>query len=263
MEGINIYTTILGIGGLIIILGCIFQNIRIRYFILLVIVYYLYLEYVFYRLEGVHKLISIIMPLFLFTAIPDTSHKSAEDKSSFKEAVYCLLKEEGGLANNRSDKGGITNYGISIKFLKGLVKDNKSLINELDLNRDKNITPCDVKNMTRAEAEYIYKTQWWDKYNYGKINYQPLANKIFELAVNIGPYPASLILVKASRRKIVKCTSKLDMDIVNYVNSLSENEKKELMKKLTMLSIQYYFGIVDKNPSQARFLKGWLRRAKN
>ena len=39
---------------------------------------------------------------------------------SFDTAVEFVLKNEGGLVENENDAGGITNFGISLRFLKSL-----------------------------------------------------------------------------------------------------------------------------------------------
>lgn len=216
--------------------------------------------------KKIKSIINIFILVVLFMMILEVINRSSYNKSSFHEAVHHILKEEGGLANVRGDKGGITNYGISINFLKSLVRKNPSLINEFDLDHNKKIDPYDVVHMNQKEAEYIYKTQWWNKYGYGGINYQPLADKIFDISVNMGPRNASLLLVKACKevnndKLYFKTSSRLNIQIVDYINSLPEKDKKEIIKRLKLLCLQHYFEIVKKNPSQRKFLRGWIQRA--
>jgi lysozyme family protein len=216
--------------------------------------------------EGIEIMVNFVcINFFLFTLSSPFYEKFSQDESSFKEAIYFVLQEEGGLANHKDDKGGITNYGISIQFVKNLIKNNPHLIDEFDLNNNKKIDSFDIINISKEEAKYIYKRFWWDKYNYGKINYQPLANKIFDMAINMGPVAAASLLEKAYRKlkkgNLIDISYILDESIINNINSLSIKQKIELLDNLRKFSINYYMRVAESNPSQKKFLKGWLKRA--
>jgi lysozyme family protein len=218
------------------------------------------------RNKEIKSVINIFILAFIFSLIIELLSHLSYNKSSYQEAVYHILKEEGGLENDRNDKGGITNYGISINFLKALVRKNPSLISEFDLHHNKQIDAYDIVHMNKNEAAYIYKTQWWNKYDYGAITYQPLADKILDISVNMGPSHASLLLVKACKevnnmKFNFETTSKLNIQMINYINYLPEEDKKEIIKKLKELCLQHYYETVKKNPSQRKFLRGWIRRA--
>lgn len=68
--------------------------------------------------------------------------------TNYQYALTQLLRDEGGYTNNPNDKGGPTNFGITIA-------DYKKYINP-------NGTAIDVKNMTVDQAKSIYKTKYWD-----------------------------------------------------------------------------------------------------
>ena len=44
-------------------------------------------------------------------------------KTKFDHAWLYLLKNEGGFVNDKKDRGGPTKYGVSLKFLKGLLNE--------------------------------------------------------------------------------------------------------------------------------------------
>ena len=48
----------------------------------------------------------------------------------FEEAWSYVKENEGGYVNDKNDKGGATKYGVSLRFLKGLERD------EGDINGD-------------------------------------------------------------------------------------------------------------------------------
>jgi lysozyme family protein len=185
---------------------------------------------------------------FLF--IPEIAKHYKKDNSSFEEAIDKVLKEEGGLSDDKDDKGGITKFGISQRFLQGL--------------EGRKVKAQDIRNLTREDAVDIYKKFWWDKYEYGKIDYQPLADKILDISVNMGPFEAALLLEKACKiKRDAFPSSKLSLQLINYINALSEEEKKHILLDLKLLSINYYINIADRNRRQEKFLKGWIKRAEN
>ena len=94
--------------------------------------------------------------------------------SEFDEAVDLVLKQEGGYSNDLDDPGGETNLGIT--------------------KRDH--PEVNIKDLTRAQAEAIYYSDYWNPQHYNSLP-QYIANRVFSLAVNIGPVPATRLLQQA------------------------------------------------------------------
>src|SRR4051812_29003946 len=95
--------------------------------------------------------------------------------SSFDQAIPTILKHEGGYVNDTKDPGGETNWGISKRSYPQL----------------------DIKNLSREQAIYFYRRDWWNKYNYGAIHDQQVATKVFDIAVNMGASQAHKLLQRA------------------------------------------------------------------
>lgn len=187
-------------------------------------------------------------------------------KSEFDKAIVHVLKNEGGLSNDKSDRGGITNYGISYNFLKRASAQEKDLMSKVDLNGNKKIDSYDISNMTKKEAEDIYKEEWWNKYGYGNLDYQPLATKIFDISVNMGPMRAAIILRKAclsfNYPSNMKNSPYLSVRETNFINSLTKKEKDKIIMNIISISIDFYQSLAKNNPSQQKYLKGWIKRAR-
>ena len=98
-------------------------------------------------------------------------------QARFDYAVNIVLGHEGGYSNDPNDPGGETNFGITQYELRSYAE-------------DFNFLPSHVNDLTRIEAEQFYKINYWDKYNYNAINSLPIATKIFDMAVNMGPHEA-------------------------------------------------------------------------
>ena len=79
--------------------------------------------------------------------------------SSFQPAIANSLKWEGGLVKLENDKGGITNFGISLKFLKSI---------------NPNATEQNIKNLTMQDAKLLLYKYFWLPNNYQDIKSQKI-----------------------------------------------------------------------------------------
>lgn len=181
--------------------------------------------------------------------------------SDFNQAIPIILQHEGGLVNDPNDPGGITNFGISLRYLQSLVQQEPQLLSVYDVDHQGVINALDIRDLPEADAIQIYKTQWWDKYNYGEINDQSLATKIFDLAVNMGGITANKLLQQACN--ILSGNNCVEVDGILGVMSLAVINKLNPVATLQTLrqqAIQYYQNLVANNPSLSKFLNGWLNR---
>ena len=69
--------------------------------------------------------------------------------ADFIAAFKTVIGNEGGYVNNSSDRGGPTNFGITMKTLQDY--------------RKKSVTIDDVKCLKIEEAQAIYKKFFWNK----------------------------------------------------------------------------------------------------
>jgi lysozyme family protein len=170
--------------------------------------------------------------------------------SDFDDAIPTVLRHEGGFENDINDPGGATNYGVSLRWLKaeGLIEG----LEEEDKTQDEVMA---VKLMTRAEAAAFYKCYWWDVYKYGYIISQPVATKVFDTAVNLGPSRAHRFLQYALG---VLQDGVLGPKTFNETNA---TPSAQLVVKLQNLQASYYRNLVARNIKLAGFLNGWMNRA--
>lgn len=97
----------------------------------------------------------------------------------FQACLVELAEAEGGYVNHLSDPGGPTNMGITQATLASW--------------RGKPVTADDVKNLTRAEAEAIYRKNYWHPIK-GDALPDGVDLAVFDLAVNSGPAKAAMML---------------------------------------------------------------------
>ena len=172
--------------------------------------------------------------------------------SDFNEAVVQTLKNEGGLSVDEDDPGGITNFGISLKFLKS---------NKIDENNDGQINGKDVQDLTIDEATQLYKQEFWNKFKIGLIGQRIIADKVFDLSVNVGGVIAIKLLQRALNMHL-KIPIAIDGIIgLNTLKSIAEVGQALVLIGIKDCAIQYYQDLVKKHPHLEKYLTGWTIRA--
>lgn len=180
---------------------------------------------------------------------------------SFDSAVNYVLENEDGLNtdNLENDDGGLTNHGISLRFLKQLTVQKLRSYGIWDHE----ITEKTIKDLTKEQAKLIYKNEFWLPI-YNKINSQHLCNYIFDTAINLSPAVAHKIVQRALWAVDVQLRDRLLIDGVFGEVTLSAVNHYPFNVTMTALIAEraaYYRAIVASNISKERFLSGWLNRA--
>ena len=177
-------------------------------------------------------------------------------ESRFQYAVNVVLKHEGGLSDHPRDPGGVTKYGVSIRFLEAI---------GLDIDGDGDIDRNDVIALTRPKAIEIYRAEWWDKYRYEALNNLLIATKIFDTAVNTGAKRAHKIAQISINRLSDKplavdgILGAKTMAAINYFEI--KGWRSKLLYELRETQRHFYINLVADKPTLKVFEKGWLARA--
>ncbi len=154
--------------------------------------------------------------------------------ANFDLAIPKLLEKEGGskVVNVSDDAGGLTKYGISQRSYPKL----------------------DIENLTQLQAGQIYRRDYWDLVNGDSIESQLVAELIFEAAVNMG-VSTTIKLVQASLDLVVDgvCGPKTIIAINSYNTSA-------FIALFKLALVARYAHICNKDPSQCKFLLGWINR---
>jgi lysozyme family protein len=148
----------------------------------------------------------------------------------FEECCDFILKLEGGLADDPSDPGGITKYGISLKAYK-------------DLGRD------GIKNLTITQAKEIYKRDYWNR---GKCSSLPLKIRLcyFDACVNMGVKRATIILQEV-----------LNIQADGIFGPQTTKAIKDVREEVFLVDFLSERGLFySHSPKFGEFGRGWLRR---
>src|SRR3972149_6708748 len=73
----------------------------------------------------------------------------------FSAAVEQVLEHEGLLSNDPRDPGGITNFGISLRWLKSI----GTILGDID--KDGDVDAHDVAAPSRTQAKELYWLKFW------------------------------------------------------------------------------------------------------
>lgn len=190
----------------------------------------------------------------------------------YRDAVRTVLGIEGGFVDDKVDRGGATNFGISLRFLKaaGDIDEDLDGFADFDLDFDCDIDGRDVRLLTKGDAIFLYWEHFWQPLDTEKLP-KPIGEMVFDQGVNGGLIAAKKLLQRALNavlRKYRYRTSPLTVDGVIGEKTLSVLESmaarhgvQEIAEAYREATKDRYLEIVRRNPNQGRFINGWLRRA--
>ncbi|MBU2976645.1 glycosyl hydrolase 108 family protein [Alteromonas sp. C1M14] len=162
----------------------------------------------------------------------------------FLPAFEKMIDNEGGYSLHRTDgdRGGLTYAGIARNFHPDWP--GWPLI-ESDTAKQ-NIIPY---------VQAFYKQQFWERIRGDFIDAQGVAETIFDFAVNAG----------------VSTAAKLAQDVVGVntdgvigtitLKAINQMEAELFIREYALKKMARYANIVNNNPSQAKFLLGWINRS--
>lgn len=165
----------------------------------------------------------------------------------FDKYFEVIIEHEGGLSDHPNDPGGVTKYGISLLFLKGLN------IQDGDIDHDGDIDKDDIKVLTVEDSKELYKKFFWDPLHLEAINSEELKLHIFDHGVNAGARTAVKLL-----QRILQTD---DDGVIGKETTKKTNAfEGDLIEEYKKARVNYYLSIIEKNPKLAVFKKGWLNR---
>lgn len=175
--------------------------------------------------------------------------------SNFDTAVLTVLKHEGHFVNDSQDPGGATNHGISLRFLKNLgYMCDGYLVGDLD--HDGDIDVNDIKKITREDAIKIYRTYFWDKFSYDKVNNQSVATKIFDACVNMGSKHAHQCLQRA-----IRSASEIELIEDGVIGQKTLDAINNTDPGILLAAYRSELAGFYRLLKNSHYLNGWLNRA--
>ncbi len=183
------------------------------------------------------------------------SARVSNGDKDFQKSIAFSLQYEGGQnfyvkdgkaivkGKSKADKGGATAFGITAPILKearkaGIVKHS------------------DITKLTQAEAQKIYKKNYWDRYGWGELA-SPANLCCLDCSINHGQF--AKILQRAAR----DCGQNIKIDgkySKATLKALKACDPVKLAQAIVNQRREYYNGIVAAHPEQKVHLRGWMNR---
>lgn len=184
----------------------------------------------------------------------------------FRRAHAFTAKWEGGLSDHPADTGGLTAYGASLTFVRGIAatRDGREFLRSIGVH-----PPVSRETMreevTPERARAMFKREFWDSLRLDEYPFGA-ALPLYDAAVNCGCVQA----VKFAQRGYNACVGP------NGVRLVVDGQAGPLTRKAlcahatpavltAMLDARqaFYNALAARKPAQAVFLDGWTNRVRD
>jgi lysozyme family protein len=164
--------------------------------------------------------------------------------ADFERALDFVLEVEGGYTNDPVDRGGATNKGI---FQRVYDRYRKA----------EGLRPADVRHILNIEVEEIYRDAYWLEGDCDRLPW-PMSLVHFDACVNTGVTQAARFLQRSAG---AEPDGRIGPKTMEALRSLLTRETPlAVAERLLRRREPLYRRLVQVDPSQKRFLQGWLNR---
>lgn len=181
------------------------------------------------------------------------------DDPRFLICIKHLFNTEGGYNNIKQDRGGATNFGISLKFAQSA-----AARFDVDLDNDGDVDEQDMRLLTPEIAKALYYVFFWQPSKCSDIP-APFDGMVFDQTVNGLADTGIKLLQKAINAVNPSANLLIDgvygQKTMRAAYDMAASNKNAGVVAFREAAIQRYNSIVSKNPSQKIFLAGWKNRA--
>jgi len=155
-----------------------------------------------------------------------------------------ILAWEGGLSNHTLDHGGLTNKGITLRTWQRL---------GYDKDDDNDIDDQDLMLISSIDLAWLLKTHYWNRWRGDEIGSQSVAEILVDWLWCSGK-PAITIPQRVLNVKPDGIVGPITLAAVNSANP------EKLHDRIKNERIGFIHRILEIDPTQQCFSKGWLRR---
>jgi lysozyme family protein len=187
--------------------------------------------------------------------------------ANFTTAHAITAQNEGGYANNPADKGGETYAGISRNFnpqWSGWAAVDRAKKQTLVAAKIDKILAAD--RALQREVHHFYETKYWQANRLGELCHQAIADKLYDIGVNMGVDRASRMLQEALNLTNQNGKAYADIDVDGIMGNITiatvnrHPNPKLLLLVLDALQGERYLTNMRNNPSQEVFANAWFNR---
>jgi lysozyme family protein len=160
-------------------------------------------------------------------------------KENFDACFAKVIQSEGGYVWDKDDRGGETNLGVTIGAWGAYL--------------GRAIQPGEMKALTQETVKPFYRAMYWDKVK-GDDLPAGVDYAVFDFSVNAGVNRAAKFLQRA--------VGAVDDGVIGSgtLGRVAKTDPVKLLDNFADQKQRFYNGLATNNPSQQKFLKGWLAR---
>ena len=177
------------------------------------------------------------------------------NKSQFPAYLMGLVAREGGYTDHPDDTGGPTNWGITLATARAYGYDGR------------------MQELSREEASRIYLTRYWTTPRFDQLEkiFPQLANKLFDIGVNMGPSAGVCFLQRALNTLNDRLVPYPDMRVDGalgpvtlhalkaFITQRGEDGKRVILNMVRAQQTIRYMELAEKQVSQETWEYGWQR----
>lgn len=157
--------------------------------------------------------------------------------------IPIILKWEGGFVNDPTDRGGATNMGVTLSTWRAV---------GYDKDGDGDIDVQDMKLLNKDDFKKVLQL-YWNRWKADQIRNQSLANILVDWVWGSGKwgiiYPQRLLGVEDDGK-----VGNMTLEALNFQNA------KSFFNDIYLSRVDFLNKIVTHDPTQKRFINGWLHR---
>lgn len=160
---------------------------------------------------------------------------------SLDQLLDRLVEREQGYVNHPNDRGGPTNWGVTLRTLRAYRKHHVSI--------------DELKALTVAQAKDVYRFLYWEQPGFNTLELSPAnVEMIFDAGVHHGPRRAAQMLQLAIGVR--------DDGIIGPVTRkvAQSMDLETLAARYVGERLMFIARLVEGDPSQLVFLEGWMGR---
>lgn len=177
--------------------------------------------------------------------------------AAFEYAFKHTVGAEGGISNHPADRGGLTKFGITHITWAAYCAE---------------VRPMDrrtVDQITLDDAKAVYAYIFWQPLGLDALADSEVAAEIFDTAVNCGLGTAAEIAQRAANLIRPEGGASFALVVDGRMGPVTRRGlnllihsgyRLPLLAALNAYQAAHYIAIVEKNPSQRAFIRGWMKR---
>jgi len=160
-------------------------------------------------------------------------------KDNFDACFDRVIQSEGGYVNDPADAGGETNLGVTAGAWGAYL--------------GRPINSGEMQALTKDTVKPFYRQMYWDKVK-GDDLPAGVDYVVFDFAVNAG--------VSRAAKFLQRSVGAVDDGVIGNgtLGKVAVTNKQRLLAAFADQKQRFYNGLALSNPSQQKFLKGWLAR---